>query len=52
MLTVGAGVVGNSVGIALLEADQKLKVVVAEKEKNFALHESGRNSGVVHTGIY
>ncbi len=52
VLILGAGVVGLSVGIALLEDNPSLRVVIAEKEKTLALHASGRNSGVLHAGFY
>ncbi|MEN9735398.1 MAG: hypothetical protein RL129_108 [Actinomycetota bacterium] len=52
VLIVGAGVVGISAGIALLEANPALKVIIAEKENRLAMHASGRNSGVVHAGFY
>jgi (S)-2-hydroxyglutarate dehydrogenase len=49
---VGGGIVGLSVARALLSADQRLKITVLEKESSLAVHQSGRNSGVLHTGIY
>jgi L-2-hydroxyglutarate oxidase LhgO len=52
VLIIGAGVVGLSTGIALLQSRPNLKVVIAEKEKDIALHASGRNSGVLHAGFY
>ena len=52
VLIVGAGAIGLSTGIALLQSQPKLKVVIAEKEKDVALHASGRNSGVIHAGFY
>ena len=52
VLILGAGVIGLSIGIALLEAKPSLKVVIAEKEKTLAVHASGRNSGVLHAGFY
>ncbi len=52
MLILGAGVVGFSVGIALLESQPNLKVVIVEKEKTLGAHASGRNSGVLHAGFY
>jgi L-2-hydroxyglutarate oxidase len=51
-LILGAGVVGIAIGIALLQKRPNLKVVIAEKEKQLALHASGRNSGVLHAGFY
>lgn len=52
VLIIGAGVVGLSVGIALLENHPNIKVLIAEKEGKLALHASGRNSGVIHAGFY
>ena len=49
---VGGGIIGTNVGIALLQAEPKLKVVILEKEKSLGLHASGRNSGVLHAGFY
>jgi L-2-hydroxyglutarate oxidase len=52
ILVIGAGVVGLSTGIALLQRRPSQKVIVADKEKGIALHASGRNSGVIHAGFY
>jgi L-2-hydroxyglutarate oxidase LhgO len=52
ILIIGGGVVGLSTGIALLEANPSLRVMIAEKEKTIAKHASGRNSGVLHAGFY
>jgi L-2-hydroxyglutarate oxidase LhgO len=52
VLIIGAGVVGLSTGIALLENRPNLKVFIADKEKGVGLHASGRNSGVIHAGFY
>jgi L-2-hydroxyglutarate oxidase len=52
VLVIGAGVVGLSTGIALLQSRPTLKVIVADKEKDIGLHASGRNSGVIHAGFY
>ena len=52
VLIIGAGVIGLSTGISLLENYPKLKVVVADKERDIARHASGRNSGVIHAGFY
>lgn len=52
VLIIGGGVVGLSTGIALLEANPSLKVIIAEKESRVGLHASGRNSGVLHAGFY
>ena len=52
VLILGAGAVGLATGIAILESQSSLKVIIAEKEKQIALHASGRNSGVLHAGFY
>ena len=52
VLIVGAGAIGLSMGIAVLQSQPNLKVVIAEKEKDIALHASGRNSGLIHAGFY
>jgi L-2-hydroxyglutarate oxidase len=51
-LIVGSGVIGLSIGIALLKLNSKLEVTILEKEPNLGLHASGRNSGVIHAGFY
>jgi len=52
VLIIGAGVIGLSTGIALLQGRPSLNVIIAEKEKDIGLHASGRNSGVIHAGFY
>lgn len=52
VLIIGAGVIGLSTGIALLQNRPSLKVSIADKEKEIGLHASGRNSGVIHAGFY
>ena len=49
---VGAGIIGLSSGIAILEQDPSLKVLILEKESDIGLHASARNSGVLHAGFY
>lgn len=51
-LVIGAGVIGISIGIALLENDSMNKVTIVEKEPILGAHASGRNSGVIHAGFY
>jgi len=52
VLILGAGVIGLSTGIALLESRSGIKVIICEKEAALAQHASGRNSGVLHAGFY
>jgi L-2-hydroxyglutarate oxidase len=49
---VGGGIVGMATAMALTEARPGLGVSVLEKEPALARHQTGRNSGVVHSGIY
>ncbi|MGI8890363.1 MAG: L-2-hydroxyglutarate oxidase [Chthoniobacterales bacterium] len=49
---VGGGIVGLSVAMSLLKKQPRLRVIVLEKEERLAFHQSGRNSGVIHSGIY
>ncbi len=49
---VGGGIVGLSTALALTERFPKSRIIVIEKEKQFASHQTGRNSGVIHSGIY
>lgn len=52
VVIVGAGIVGLATALALQQEYPDKKVVVLEKEKRVAFHQSGRNSGVLHSGIY
>ncbi|MGP3971377.1 L-2-hydroxyglutarate oxidase [Streptomyces sp. 6N223] len=52
VLVVGGGVVGLATAHALRAARPGLRVVVLEKEPAPATHQSGRNSGVIHSGVY
>jgi L-2-hydroxyglutarate oxidase LhgO len=49
---VGAGIVGLAVARELLLRQPDASVVVYEKETELARHQSGRNSGVLHSGLY
>jgi L-2-hydroxyglutarate oxidase len=49
---IGGGIIGLAVCRALLEERPDLSVTVVEKEPTLAAHQTGRNSGVIHSGIY
>ncbi|MFZ0829028.1 MAG: L-2-hydroxyglutarate oxidase [Verrucomicrobiia bacterium] len=49
---IGGGIVGLSVAWAILERQSRARIVVLEKENDWARHQTGRNSGVIHSGIY
>jgi L-2-hydroxyglutarate oxidase len=52
VVIVGAGIMGLSIARALKEQNQALSIAILEKESKIGLHASGRNSGVLHSGIY
>jgi L-2-hydroxyglutarate oxidase LhgO len=49
---VGAGIIGLAVARRLTQVAPESSVVVVDKEARPAVHQTGRNSGVVHAGIY
>lgn len=49
---IGAGIVGLSIARQLKAQSPNAKIAVIEKESTIGLHASGRNSGVLHAGIY
>lgn len=49
---VGGGVVGIATALNLLQREPTLDIVLLEAEAEVGLHQSGRNSGVVHAGVY
>src|SRR6185369_185437 len=49
---VGGGIVGLATAMTLVQRQPGLKLLLVEKESDFAQHQSGRNSGVIHSGIY
>jgi (S)-2-hydroxyglutarate dehydrogenase len=51
-IVIGGGIVGLSTAMALLHADPDLRIAVLEKENTWSCHQTGRNSGVIHSGIY
>ncbi len=52
VVIVGAGIVGLATAYRLSEARPNLRVDVLESEAVVAAHQSSRNSGVVHAGLY
>lgn len=52
VIIIGGGIVGLTLARALLLRDRSCKVVVLEKEADSVSHGTGRNSGVIHSGIY
>ena len=49
---IGGGIVGAATAMALLELVSDLSLVLLEKEPRLAAHQTGHNSGVIHSGLY
>jgi (S)-2-hydroxyglutarate dehydrogenase len=49
---IGGGIVGLATARALLAEHPGLRLAVLEKEARLAAHQTGHNSGVIHSGIY
>ena len=49
---VGGGIVGLATAFKLQVNFPKLSIVIFEKENELAFHQTGRNSGVIHSGLY
>ncbi|MFG3184147.1 L-2-hydroxyglutarate oxidase [Streptomyces nigra] len=52
VLVVGGGIVGLATAYAVTRAAPGTRVTVLEKEPGPARHQTGRNSGVIHSGVY
>ena len=52
IVIIGGGILGLSVANEILERNKNVKLAIFEKEDFLAKHQTGRNSGVVHSGIY
>lgn len=52
VVIIGGGIVGLATAYQLLQKQPQLKLVVLEKEATVAAHQTGHNSGVIHSGIY
>ncbi|MEO2016696.1 MAG: L-2-hydroxyglutarate oxidase [Fuerstiella sp.] len=49
---IGGGIIGLATAWQISERDPNRKIVLLEKESSLASHQTGRNSGVIHSGIY
>jgi L-2-hydroxyglutarate oxidase len=49
---IGGGIVGLATAMAVGKKYPKARILVLEKEHDLAQHQTGRNSGVIHSGIY
>ena len=49
---IGSGIVGLTIGIKIKKKLKGSKVTILEKEESSIKHGSGRNSGIIHSGVY
>ena len=52
VIIIGGGIVGLATGHQILKEFPDKKLLVLEKEKDVGMHQTGHNSGVIHSGIY
>ncbi|GAA4848220.1 L-2-hydroxyglutarate oxidase [Algivirga pacifica] len=52
VVVIGAGIVGLATALKIKEKSPEKRVVVVEKEREVAMHQTGNNSGVIHSGLY
>ena len=52
IVIIGGGIVGLTCALQLKENNSELEVIIIDKEKELGMHTSGRNSGVMHAGLY
>ena len=51
-IVIGGGIVGASTALSLVTMYPEKRTILIEKEKSFASHQTGHNSGVIHAGVY
>jgi L-2-hydroxyglutarate oxidase len=49
---IGGGIVGTATAMALVRRPRPLRLIVLEAEERLAAHQTGNNSGVIHSGLY
>jgi len=52
VIVIGGGIVGLATALRLLEARPGIRLALLEKEAAIARHQTGNNSGVIHSGLY
>ena len=52
VILVGGGIIGLATAYRLLEARPQTRLLLLEKESTLAAHQTGNNSGVLHSGLY
>src|SRR5437667_843947 len=49
---IGGGIIGLATALRLTRAYPSTKLLLLDKESNLAAHQTGHNSGVIHSGLY
>ncbi len=52
VIVIGGGIVGLATALRLKEQKPQIRLVIIEKENEVAKHQTGNNSGVIHSGLY
>lgn len=52
IIIIGGGIVGLATGLKIKQQKPDLKLAILEKESEVAKHQTGNNSGVIHSGLY
>lgn len=52
VVVIGGGIVGLATALQLKQSKPGLRLLLIEKESSIALHQTGNNSGVIHSGLY
>ena len=52
VIIIGGGILGLSTALRIVQSSPKTRLVLIEKEADIAQHQTGHNSGVIHSGLY
>jgi (S)-2-hydroxyglutarate dehydrogenase len=52
VVVVGGGIVGLATALQIQKSNPRIKIALLEKEHSLAKHQTGNNSGVIHSGLY
>src|SRR5215470_15902269 len=52
VVVIGGGIVGLATALQIIRKQQRIRIAVLEKEPEIARHQTGHNSGVIHSGLY
>ena len=52
VILIGGGILGLATALRILQARPGTRLILIEKEPGLAQHQTGHNSGVIHSGAY